>query len=236
MKMYHARGKPSQDTASVDVNIVEDERNKFPRESALDTSWKMYDESSESVLDASMGIFDDGNDSVKRSFNKVENLSTDKNQMKETVVGVRGTKRKRTDVSSTKDGKYQCQECDYETRWSHALRTHVESKHEGVRYPCDQCDYKATQESNLKKHKKYKHEGVQYPCDQCDYKATQEIHLKRHKEYKHEGVRYPCDKCDYKAIREGQLKIHKESKHQGVCYSCDDCQYKAPYGYITILH
>ena len=55
---------PNQDTVSVGVNIMEDERNKFPRDPALDTSWTMYDESSESVLDALLRIFDDGNDSV----------------------------------------------------------------------------------------------------------------------------------------------------------------------------
>ena len=80
-------------------------------------------------------------------------------------MGVRGTKRKISDVSNKKDGKYQCQQCDYENSRSDNLRRHVETKHEGVRYPCDQCDYKATREDKLKRHKENRHENVRYLCN-----------------------------------------------------------------------
>ena len=139
--------KPCQEN----INISEGERHKFPRKSSFDASTDIYDESTESVFDALLRIFDDGND----TFKTVEIPSI--KGRNETVVGVRGTKRKISELSNKKDGKYQCKQCEYETRISGTLRTHVESKHEGVRYPCDQCDYKATQEINLKKHKEYKH-------------------------------------------------------------------------------
>ena len=58
-------------------------------------------------------------------------------QMEDTVGGVEGTKRKRTELSKTKDGKYQCQQCDYENSNSSTLRRHEQSKPEGIRYPCD---------------------------------------------------------------------------------------------------
>ena len=129
----------------------------------------MYDESSESVLDALLRIFDDGNDSVESNLNKVEIPSIGNGtQRNETVVEVRGTKRKIIDRSNKKDGKNQCRQCDYENSALYNLRLHVESKHEGVRYPCNQCDYKATREVHLRRHKEIKHEGVRYPCDKCD--------------------------------------------------------------------
>ena len=98
-----------------------------------------------------MRIFDNGNtDSVENNIGTVYYTKIDKaTQGKEIVMEVRGTKRKIGDVTRTKNGKYQCQQCDYEASNSGHLRTHVESKHEGVRYPCDQCDYKATTEQSL---------------------------------------------------------------------------------------
>ena len=107
-------------------------------------------------------MFDDGNDSVT-NFNIVENPSIVDTQMKDMVEGVRGTKRRRSDVSIKKGGKYKCQQCDYENSNSGNVRKHMDSKHEGIRYPCDQCDYKATQGRHLKRHKEINHEGVRYP-------------------------------------------------------------------------
>ena len=165
--------KPSQDTINNGVGKVENERDRFQRKTTFDDSMDIYDESTESVFDALLRIFDSGNDSVESNFNSVENMSSDNHtQTKETVVDVRGTKRKRSDVSNKKDGKYQCPHCDYENSKLACLRAHVESRHEGVRYPCDQCGYKATTERHLKGHKENKHEGVRYPCDKCDYKGS----------------------------------------------------------------
>ena len=65
-----------------------------------------------------------------------------------------------------------------------------------VRYPCDECDYVATQSRIMKSHKESKHEGVRYLCDKCDFVATHRASLKIHKESKHERVRYSCDKCE----------------------------------------
>ena len=50
------------------------------------------------------------------------------------------------------------------------------------------CDYVATKSSHLKTHIRSKHEGVRYPCSHCEFAATQEGVLKRHIENKHKGV------------------------------------------------
>ena len=221
--------KPNQGTSIIGVNTMEDERNEVPREPTFDTSGIIYDENSESVIDALLRIFDTGNNvSVETNFTSVGNMSIDEHQQRKVTVGrVRGTKRKRSDVSKTKDGKYQCQQCDYEATQSIHLSTHIKYKHEGIRYPCDQCDYKATQEGHLRRHKEIKHEGVRFPCDKCDYKGVTRDALKVHKESKHQGVCYSCDDCNYKATTPASLKIHVESIHEGVRYPCDQCDYKA---------
>ena len=37
---------------------------------------------------------------------------------------------------------------------------------------CDQCDYVTNHTGALKRHKDIKHKGIKYPCDQCEYAAT----------------------------------------------------------------
>ena len=57
--------------------------------------------------------------------------------------------RKRNDITRNNEGKYPCQQCDYEGTKSSNLKRHVEAIHEGVRYPCNQCSYKATTTSRV---------------------------------------------------------------------------------------
>ena len=216
--------KPSQDTLNISVRKVADESYKILRKSTIDDSMDLYHESTETVFDALLSIFDDGNNSIETNFNMVEKTQIDP-QMKEALLGFRG--KKRSDMSKTKDGKYQCQQCDYENNQSSNLKLHVEAKHEGVRYPCDQCDYKATRELSLKRHQEIKHEGVRYPCDQCKYKGVTKRDLKIHKESKHQGICYSCYACTYKAATPANLKAHVDSIHEGVRYPCDQCDYKA---------
>ena len=78
-------------------------------------------------------------------------------------------------------------------------------------YPCGKCDYVATKSIYLKTHIRSKHEGVRYPCDQCEFAATTAGSLKKHNEFKHKGVKHPCDQCEYAATTAGHLKLHIES-------------------------
>ena len=67
---------------------------------------------------------------------------------------------------------YPCAQCDYKSKWSVHLKSHIMLIHESERHPCPQCDYKARPSQYLRQHVKTVHEGVRYPCDLCDYKTT----------------------------------------------------------------
>ena len=54
-----------------------------------------------------------------------------------------------------------------------------------ARFVCDQCGYLAANPTDLKTHKESKHEGIRYPCDQCDYIAKLPSYLKKHKRSRH---------------------------------------------------
>ena len=63
-------------------------------------------------------------------------------------------------------------QCDYKTKWTGHLKSHIMLIHESEHHLCPQCDYKSRPSQYLRQHVKTVHEGVHYPCDLCDYKTT----------------------------------------------------------------
>jgi len=94
---------------------------------------------------------------------------------------------KNTDNSEDdKNDSNICTICGKFYSYPYNLKTHIESKHKGIRYTCEKCDYKATTAGNLKKHVMSKHDGIKFQCMHCDYKAAQKQTLKVHITNKHE--------------------------------------------------
>ena len=95
---------------------------------------------------------------------------------------------KKSKLREKRDKSYPCGKCNYVATHPINLKTHIRSKHLGMKYFCNQCKYAATEPSSLKKHIKNKHEGLRYPCGQCEYAATTKSDIKKHIEFKHKGV------------------------------------------------
>ena len=53
--------------------------------------------------------------------------------------------------------KFQCDECNYSTKYKSNLTKHTKSLHELVKFPCTSCDYQCSDSSNLDKHRRNKH-------------------------------------------------------------------------------
>ena len=68
--------------------------------------------------------------------------------------------------------KFQCPECDYESRYKHAIATHKKSVHIGQRFQCPECDHQATQKSHLVTHQRSVHMGKKFLCPECDHQET----------------------------------------------------------------
>jgi len=113
---------------------------------------------------------------------------------------------------------YQCpfSYCEFETKWTSYLKTHMKIIHEGKRFKCNQCDYRASKKCNLLKHVTTVHGADRYPCTKCDYKATQKANLQRHIDSVHEGIRYTCEFCNYTATRKDHLSRHVKQSHSNV--------------------
>ena len=62
-----------------------------------------------------------------------------------------------------------CNECDYSAVFASKLRSHKESKHDGIVHKCDRCGFITPNKSYLKCHKD---SANVYPCDECEYTAS----------------------------------------------------------------
>ena len=83
------------------------------------------------------------------------------------------------------DGKYSCDECDFQTKNVSNLRIHKTGKHDGIKFECDQCDRQFSTKTNLQTHKYSKHEGKRYSCEQCKFESSHPASLSQHKAKMH---------------------------------------------------
>ena len=112
--------------------------------------------------------------------------------------------------------KFQCDMCDFTTRWKLSIKRHIEEVHKLIKYPCDKCEYQATQVSNLIRHKQAIHEGKSFRCDLCPKTYSYKGDMKEHKQSFHEGKKYPCSQCEYQATLKRNLKKHIRNIHKGM--------------------
>ena len=135
--------------------------------------------------------------------NSINFNAVNKSDARRMRSGESGVKKQNRETVDSIDGfrRFEYDYCGTSFTRRDNLKTHQESKHEGVRYECDKCDCKATRTDNLERHQESMHGGVMYECNKCDYKATRMDNLERHQKSLHEGVRYECNKCDYKVTQ-----------------------------------
>jgi len=86
------------------------------------------------------------------------------------------------------DGRYACENCDYQTKYLYHLKRHNTGKHSGVKFACDQCDLQFSFRTNLHTHRQSKHEGKRYNCGQCDFENGNPSNLSIHKAKMHKYI------------------------------------------------
>ena len=85
-------------------------------------------------------------------------------------------------------------------------------KEEGM-FTCDQCQNQFKRKAHLKTHIQSKHDGIKYACNHCEYQATQQSALKVHIQSKHDGIKYPCTECNQQFKWKNTLTSHVQTKH-----------------------
>lgn len=133
---------------------------------------------------------------------------------------------------------YECDQCNYVSKFSGQLLNHKNSTHNKNLYRCDQCDFGSKHEVALKRHKIYRHtppEDIQWlDCEQCEYRTQYKHHFKKHKEVKHTSSDqmqwYECAQCGFKTVHKEALIRHMKYKHTSAndlkWHQCKNCDYK----------
>ena len=84
-------------------------------------------------------------------------------------------------LSQKKDnGKYACDQCEYESVFRRAIKRHQDAIHIGIKHACNECPKEYTDVYDLKNHKKSVHQGLYFQCDQCNKTFSRQKLLLRH--------------------------------------------------------
>ena len=93
---------------------------------------------------------------------------------------------KRIKVNAKDNGKFPCDECEYQATRISNLRTHKAGKHTGVKFPCNECGKVFRYQSTLIKHTKAGNHGEKiFPCTECGNKFPHPKGVRRHEKQVH---------------------------------------------------
>ena len=123
------------------------------------------------------------------------------------------------------NGKYPCDQCDYQSVVRSGVRRHQEAVHLGIKHPCNECPKEYCNSSELKCHIKSAHEGVFYQCDQCNKTFSQHKILLLH-EREHQGIITKCTQCGQNFKNVTALNYHVHKLHDGLKHVCDMCDFR----------
>ena len=140
-----------------------------------------------------------------------------------------GNLQQHVDVKHLNQGKvHQCNECEFETSWSQALKRHKAKMHNFIIaqiYNCDKCDYSTKIKGNLKTHKNtHNIDSIgKYACELCDFSTSRKEYLKRHEEIHEERKMKECSICFKKVLH---MDKHIQFIHKEVLMKkCDICDF-----------
>ena len=112
---------------------------------------------------------------------------------------------------------FQCDRCQYSTKFPHHLQDHQDVVHEGVIIGCpfEECSSRFTNRSNISDHIKRMHHKETFKCLECDYVAKTQRVLRVHIGL-HHGVKYfACEFCDYTGGYQYVISRHIWTNHAG---------------------
>ena len=118
-----------------------------------------------------------------------------------------------------------CKMCDFHSKTHFYIRSHIESKHFGLKYPCEECEKVLPSLRSYQIHKAENHSLkpiIMMNCDYCEYSAPKKITLDKHISSVHLNEKVECPQCLIK-IRKDSLKKHLVVVHGPKTILCPSC-------------
>lgn len=141
---------------------------------------------------------------------------------------------------------YNCDFCEYKTKSSNAMQTHMKNIHtvvakqknvSGMRQKSKKnktfCDHCGKFFYCVKTHLKLSNKLDKYFCDLCAHNTHSKPSLSEHIRRKHMDASFQCDQCEKKFHLYADLKSHKKNKHGARLFFCDQC--RKSYGSVVVL-
>ena len=119
------------------------------------------------------------------------------------------------------EGKFQCNQCDYEQVQRNSLIIHIKAVHERLKVSCELCDFQTGYKRALNDHMRITHEGRLFQCKECNFtsrnRSSLSIHTNKHKfkesMWKNKKSHIQCSKCDFDSASTKLMKKHINENH-----------------------
>ena len=157
-------------------------------------------------LDLKVQMIKDKNEEEKET--EFENVLSDEQHSEKTT--------KKSNIGRKKSGQnkvHECEKCDYKTKISTHMKTHVRVKHDRTKLQCEYCELMFTYPGVLKDHRDSAHLNVEYNCKDCEFKSNRRAVFKEHVGKTHKGIKFLCQYCDLQSTRKAYLPLHIRKMH-----------------------
>ncbi|XP_053382980.1 zinc finger protein 711-like isoform X6 [Mercenaria mercenaria] len=130
---------------------------------------------------------------------------------------------------TSKDGHYNCDECDFSSKFTHNLRKHLWQIHQRKEfeplntaprftkrkglYHCEYCSFKTKFSPSLNQHINVLHKKFTYKCGICDKSYNSSFNLKEHIRCVHENKKIVCEFCSKLFNARSTLYNHLKKTH-----------------------
>jgi len=111
-------------------------------------------------------------------------------------------------VSSGGGKKFACTVCEYKSKDSGNLKSHMRTNTNEKPFACAVCEYKCSQSTSLKHHMRTHTNEKPFACTECEYKSSRSFSMKAHMRTHTNEKPFACPVCEYKCSVSSNLKKH----------------------------
>lgn len=110
---------------------------------------------------------------------------------------------------------YSCDQCNYRSKTTYAMRTHMLTHTDSKDFVCHHCKRACKSQISLKRHVKNHNPERKYHCSLCSFSTNDSYEFKRHGTRVHTRKSfYSCKYCNLSFVNHCDLKLHAMSEHK----------------------